>query len=411
MSNFNTKLGHYADLIVKVGLNIQNGQDLLVNAPISAASFVQQVAIKAYKAGAKNVLVEYSDEELTKTKLEMAPEEGLTEFPQWKAKGYFEMAENNVALLNIKVPNPTLLKDVDPKRVAIANNASGKAMKDFRKYTGGGRISWLIASIPTKEWATSVFPELDEDRAIDKLWDYIFYTTRIHEEDPVLLWEEHIERLNKNADYLNRKKYKKLHYTGPGTNLTIELPTQSKWMCAQFTNDQGISYVPNLPTEEVFTIPVKTGVNGVVNSTKPLNYAGNLIKNFSLTFKNGKVVDFTAEEGYETLENLLRSDEGASYLGEVALVPHDSPISNTGIIFNNTLYDENASCHIALGNALSICVEDGKKMSKEVLQSIGFNDSIVHVDFMIGSKELDIDGELEDGKIEPIFRNGNWARL
>lgn len=409
MQNFESKLEKYADLIVRVGLNLQQGQDLLVTAPISVSSFVHKVAKKAYEAGAKNVLVEYNDEELTKTTLEMAPEEGLKDFPTWKAKGYFEMAENNIAFLNIKVPNPSLLKDVDPKRVAMANKAAGEAMKDFRQYTGGGKISWLIASIPTREWAVSVFPKLDETEAIDKLWENIFYTTRVDKEDPVSIWRSHIESLTKNADYLNEKAYKKLSYKGPGTDLTIELPEKSKWMCAQFTNDKGVNYVPNMPTEEVFTIPVKTGVNGVVSSTKPLNYAGTLIKNFSLTFEQGKVVDFSAEEGYETLKNLLEADEGASYLGEVALVPHDSPISNTGIIFNNTLYDENASCHIALGNALSICVKDGKSMSKDELSAIGFNDSIVHVDFMIGSGELDIDGELEDGTTEPIFRKGNWA--
>jgi aminopeptidase len=409
MQNFESKLEKYADLIVRVGLNLQKGQDLLVTAPITASSFVHKVAKKAYEAGAKNVLVEYSDEAITKTTLEMAPEEGLIDFPMWKAQGYFEMAENNMAFLNIKVPNPSLLNGVDSKRVAMANKAAGEAMKDFRKYTGGGKISWLIASIPTKEWALSVFPGLDENTAIEKLWENIFYTTRVDQDEPVSIWKEHIESLTKNADYLNTKAYKKLHYSGPGTDLIIELPVQSKWMCAQFTNDKGVNYVPNMPTEEVFTIPVKTGVNGIVKSTKPLNYAGTLIKNFTLTFNKGKVVEFTAEEGYETLKNLLESDAGASYLGEVALVPHDSPISNTGIVFNNTLYDENASCHIALGNALSICVKDGKNMSKDDLKAIGFNDSIVHVDFMIGSAELDIHGELQDGTLEPIFIKGNWA--
>lgn len=289
------------------------------------------------------------------------------------------------------------------------NRASAEAMKDFSAYIGGGKISWLIAAFPTIEWAQTVFPELSQDEAIDKLWENIFYTTRTDQENTVALWESHISNLNKNADRLNESKYKKLHYKGPGTDLSIEFHPQTKWISAQFTNDQGIPFVPNLPTEEVFTIPVKQGVNGTVTSTKPLNYSGTLIRNFSLTFKDGKVVEFTAEEGYETLKNLLETDEGASYLGEVALVPHNSPISNTNIIFNNTLFDENASCHIALGRALSVCVEEGKNMTAEQLQKVGFNESMIHVDFMIGSAELDIDGEKEDGTIEPIFKAGDWV--
>ena len=404
-----TKLQRYADLLIRVGLNLQEGQTLLINAPIKQSDFVAQLSEKAYDAGAKNVLVEYSDERLTRLKMEKAPEEGLRDFPTWKAKGFVEMAKNNVAVLNLNSPNPTLLKGIDAQRVAMANKASGEAFKEFQPYISGGRISWLIAAVPSVAWAKSVFPELSEEKAVEELWEKIFYTTRVDQENPVQLWKEHIENMTQNADHLNDRDYRKLHYKGPGTDFTVEIHSKSKWICAQFTNDQGIHFVPNLPTEEVFTIPVRNSVNGTVSSTKPLNYSGNLINNFSLTFKDGKVTDFHAEEGYETLKGLLETDEGASFLGEIALVPHNSPISNTNIIFNNTLFDENASCHIALGNALSICVENGKEMSKDELKEIGFNESLTHVDFMIGSEQLDIDGIREDGSVEPIFRNGNWA--
>ncbi|MGM0854153.1 MAG: aminopeptidase [Bacillota bacterium] len=406
---FESNLERYADLIVQVGLNLQKDQELLISAPITAYKFVRLVTKKAYEAGVLNVLTDFYDEELKKIRLDNSSEEGLKAFPDWKAKGFIEMAENNVALLNLASPNPSLLRDADPKRVAILNRASAEAMKDFSAYIGGGKISWLIAAIPTMEWAQTVFPELSQDEAIDKLWENIFYTTRTDQENTVALWESHISNLNKNADRLNESKYKKLHYKGPGTDLSIEFHPQTKWISAQFTNDQGVPFVPNLPTEEVFTIPVKHGVNGTVSSTKPLNYSGTLIRNFSLTFKDGKVVEFSAEEGYETLKNLLDTDEGASYLGEVALVPHNSPISNTNIIFNNTLFDENASCHIALGRALSVCVEEGKNMTAEQLRKVGFNESMIHVDFMIGSAQLDIDGEKEDGTIEPIFKAGDWV--
>ncbi len=409
MNQFEQNLERYADLIVQVGLNIQKDQVLWVNAPISAYEFVRKISVKAYEIGAKNVMVDYYDEELKKIRLEKSTEEGLSSFPTWKAKGQVEMAKENVAVLSLAAPNPSLLKGVDPKRTAILNRVSAEGMKEFNSYISGGKISWLIAAIPTKEWALSVFPSLEEDEAYDKLWANIFYTTRVDRENPVELWKEHIATMTEKANYLNDQDFRKLYYKAPGTDLSIELHPKTKWICAEFTNDKGTKFVPNLPTEEVFTIPVKNGVNGVVTSTKPLNYSGNLLENFTLTFENGKVVDFQAEQGYETLKNLLETDEGASFLGEVALVPHDSPISNTGIVFNNTLYDENASCHIALGNALSICVEDGKSMTEEQLKEIGYNSSITHVDFMIGSAEMDIDGEREDGTILPIFRKGNWA--
>jgi aminopeptidase len=408
-TRYKENLERYADLIVQVGLNLQKGQELLISAPISAYEFVRQVTEKAYEAGAIHVMTDFHDEVLKKIRLEKSTEEGLKVFPHWKQKGYIEMAENNVALLNLIAPNPSLLKDIDPGRVAVLNKVAAEASKDFSSYIGGGKISWLIAAYPTEEWAVSVFPEHEKERAIEKLWENIFYTTRTDREQTVELWESHINALNDRARRLNEANYEKLHYKGPGTDLTIGFSPRTKWISAQFTNDKGTPFVPNLPTEEVFTIPDKTSVNGVVSSTKPLNYGGTLIKDFSLTFKDGKVVDFSAKDGYDTLKNLLETDEGASYLGEVALVPHNSPISNTNIIFNNTLFDENASCHIALGRALSVCVENGKELGSEELRKIGFNESMIHVDFMIGSKDLCIDGVKANGTVHPVFRNGDWV--
>ena len=244
---------------------------------------------------------------------------------------------------------------------------------------------------------------------MEKLWQAIQQAIRLDHNDPVSEWKSHQTFLQEKAAFLNEKKYKKLHYKAKGTDLTIELPEKHVWAGGGGKTEQGITFIPNMPTEEVFTLPKKDGVNGVVQSTKPLNYGGNVIENFSFTFEKGRVVDFTAEKGYETLKRLIESDDGAKHLGEIALVPHDSPISNTNLIFFNTLFDENASCHLALGSAYAFCLEGGSAMTKDELQANGANQSIVHVDFMIGSTDLDIDGETADGDLEPLFRNGNWA--
>ncbi|NBI30026.1 aminopeptidase [Chengkuizengella marina] len=410
MSEFESKLDKYAEAVVKVGLNIQKDQDVYITAPVFATNFARKVVKHAYLAGARQVLVDYHDDELDLLKYQLASEEGLKAFPTWKSKGKIEMADNNATFLGIRSKNPELLKDVDPERLAIVDKVSRTENREYsQNYISTGRISWTLVSYPSPEWATLVFPKLTEEEAVEKLWDTMFEVTRINKENPVEGWKEHMQGLETRADILNKKKYKKLHYKAKGTDLTIELHKDHKWMCAKFTNAKGTKFVPNMPTEEVFTIPFKYGVNGTVASTKPLNYNGSLINHFSLTFKEGKVVDFNADEGYDILKNLLSIDEGAKYLGEVALVPHDSPISNSNLVFYDTLYDENASCHIALGNALQTCVENVKEKSKEDLQAMGFNESLTHVDFMIGSGELDIDGETEDGTKEAIFRAGNWV--
>lgn len=409
MENFKEKLKKYAELAVKVGINIQKGQTLVINAPLASAEFVRVVAKKAYESGAKNVHVEWTDEQLTLIKYLNAPEEAFSEYPMWKAKGMEEMAKAGAGFLSILAANPDLLKGVNSERIATANKTASKALAPYKNYVMSDKACWCVMSVPTKEWAAKVFPNLNEYESIEKLWYNIFKATRVDKENPVAAWEEHINNFKSKLDYLNRKKFKKLHYKSSITDLTIELSEKHLWLGGGSYSEKGTYFVANMPTEEIFTLPKRDGVNGTVKSTKPLNYGGNLIEDFSITFENGKVIDFSAKQGYEILKKLIETDEGSHYLGEVALVPYDSPISNTNIIFYNTLFDENASCHLALGRAYPTCLEGGAEMSDVELKNNGANSSLTHVDFMVGSPDLNIDGETADGKIEPIFRNGNWA--
>lgn len=311
--------------------------------------------------------------------------------------------------MTIKPSNPDLLKGVDPQRIADANKAAGEAMKTYRQYAMSDKISWCVIAVPSPEWAAKVFPNLPASEQVPALWEAIFRATRADLDDPVQAWEQHLQTLNEKMDVLNQKRYRKLHYKAPGTDLTIELPEKHLWVSGGSVNEKGDRFVANIPTEEVFTAPAKDGVNGVVRSTKPLSYSGNTIENFELKFENGRVVDCSAEVGEDILKQLLDTDEGARRLGEVALVPHQSPISQSNLIFYNTLFDENASNHIALGQGYAFCIDGGKTMKPEELKQQGLNESITHVDFMIGSAEMDIDGETADGQLEPVFRKGNWA--
>lgn len=413
MENFKENLEKYAELAVKVGINIQKGQTLVINAPLPAAEFVRAAAKKAYEAGAKNVHVEWADEEVTRIKYLNAPDEAFSEYPMWRAQGLEEMAKEGAGFLSISASNPDLLKSVDPERISVANKTASKALDGYRSYVMADKAAWCVISVPTKEWAAKVFPDADAEKSVEKLWENIFKATRVDRENPVEAWKEHTNNLNSKLHYLNSKKFKKLHYKSPVTDLTVELPEKHLWAGGGSNVEggkyEGTYFVANMPTEEVFTMPKRDGVNGTVRSTKPLNYSGNLIDNFTLKFENGKIIDFSAEQGYETLKKLIETDEGSHFLGEVALVPHDSPISNTNIIFFNTLFDENASCHFALGKAYPTNLEGGASMSEEELTKNGANTSLTHVDFMVGSPDLNIDGETADGKLEPIFRNGNWA--
>ena len=409
MEKFENNLEKYAKLLVKTGINIQKGQTLVINAPIHGAYFVRKIAKEAYEAGAKNVHVEYSDQKLSLIKYMNAPAEAFKEYPTWKADGFAQMAGDNYAFLSLSSSDPDLFKDVDPDKIAAANKAHGEAMAVFRKYISNSTVSWCVAAMPSNEWSQKVFPELSQEEAVEKLWDNIFEATRSDQEDPVKAWNEHLEELNVKLEFLNNNPIKSLHYKGEGTDLLVELPKNHVWMGGGEDNAKGVYFIANMPTEEIFTLPLKTGVNGYVSSTKPLSYGGNLIEGFTLTFKDGKVVDFSADQGYETLKKLIATDEGSAYLGEVALVPHDSPVSNTDIIFFNTLFDENASCHFALGSAYPTNIEGGADMDQDELDAHGVNTSITHVDFMVGSEGLDIEATMINGEKKMIFEKGNWA--
>lgn len=402
-------IDRYADLTVRVGVNLQWGQTLVITASVQSVDFVRRVVRKAYEAGAYDVHIEWKDGELTRLRYNLAPMESLRDYPLWKAKGLEELAERGAAFLHIDSSNPELLKGIESKRIAEANKAAGKALKKLRNYTMSNRVCWSVVAVPSPEWAAIVFPEREESEREEALWEAILFANRCDQEDPVQAWKDHDEQLNKRVTYLNNKKYRFLHYSAPGTKLTVELPPNHLWLGGGDVSQNGTRFMANMPTEEVFTAPLKEGVNGVVRSTRPLSHSGNLIENFSLTFEKGRIVDFSAEKGYETLKRIIETDEGSRYLGEVALVPHHSPISLSGITFYNTLFDENASNHLAIGNAYCVCLEGGSGMDDAEMERNGLNTSLSHVDFMIGSADMDIDGEMADGTREPLFRNGNWA--
>jgi len=410
MDTFNANLEKYAALAVEVGVNVEPGQTVVISTPLFAAEFVRKVVRRAYEVGAKYVHVEWNDDVVTRTRYELAPSDSFAEYPiPFRAEGWKQFAANNAAFVSITGADPDLLKGIDPQRIQDANKAANAALQPWRNYLMSDKASWSVIAVPSQAWADKVFPEIESSGRVPALWDAIFKATRADQGDPVQAWRSHSDNLDKKAGFLNERKYKALHYKAPGTDLVVELPKRHFWVSAESHNAKGRPFMANMPTEEVFTAPLKTGVNGTVASTKPLSYAGNLIDNFSLTFKDGRIVDFKAETGYDTLKKLVDTDEGSHYLGEVALVPHASPISATNLIFFNTLFDENASNHFAIGKGYAFCLDGGKEMSHEELEANGLNDSLTHVDFMIGSAEMDIDGILEDGTREPLFRSGNWA--
>jgi aminopeptidase len=409
MSSFEQLLEQYAELAVRMGVNIQPGQTLVVTAPITSAELIRKIAKKAYEAGAKNVHVEWNDDQISYLKYKLAPDEAFLEYPMWRAQGWEQFAADGAAFLSISAPNPDLLKDVDPKRVANAQKTAASALKGYRNYTMSNKVCWTIIAAPTAEWAAKVFPGVPADEAVGKLWDRIFEAVRVTGGDPIQAWKDHNAFLAKTVDYMNAKQYKQLVYESEGTNLTVELPEGHEWHGGATKSGSGTMFNPNMPTEEVFTMPHKDGTNGVVRSKRPLNYGGNVIDNFTLRFENGKIVDFSAEQGYDTLKLLLDTDEGARRLGEIALVPHRSPISRMNLVFYNTLFDENASCHFALGRAYPFTLKGGTELSDEELAARGANNSLVHVDFMVGSADLKIDAVTRDGVREPLFRNGDWA--
>ncbi|URJ62543.1 aminopeptidase [Paenibacillus polymyxa] len=409
MSTFESLLEQYAELVVRVGVNIQPGQVFLVTAPLETVEFTRLIVSKAYEAGANYVQVEFEDDSITRSRFEHGDEASFDYYPAWKAEMMEKFAEDGGATLTIKVPNPDLYQGIDPQKVSRATKAAATAREGYAHYTRNAKISWCLIKAPTKAWADKVFADVAEEDRIRVMWDTIFEMNRVDGSDPIQNWQVHLNNLEQLQNKLNHKNYKSLHYRAPGTDLKIELAERHIWRGGGGENAQGIYTVANMPTEEVFTMPKRTGVNGHVTSTMPLNLNGQLVDRITFTFKDGKVTEYTAESGEQHLTHLLATDEGACYLGEVALVPHNSPISNLNRIFYNTGIDENASCHLALGSAYPFNMENGTQMNREELLQNGANVSLTHVDFMIGSAELDIDGELQDGSKEAVFRKGNWA--
>ncbi|HWK22123.1 MAG TPA: aminopeptidase [Ureibacillus sp.] len=406
---FEEKLEQYAELAVKVGVNIQKGQYLLINTSTDTLDFTRIVVKKAYEAGAGRVQVNLTDPEIVRSFYEFGAEEEFSKFPKWTVAQRHELIERKGALLWIDAEDPDLLAGIPSSRISAQEKASGNALVRYRKAIMNDEIAWSIIAVPSKKWATKVFPDLPENEQIPALWEAIFKTVRIGNGNAVENWLNHIATLENRAGQLNSMRLAKLHYKAPGTDLTIELPEKHLWISGSSKTPEGTTFIANMPTEEVFTLPAKYGVNGVVSNSKPLAYQGNIIDNFSLTFEKGKIIEAKAEEGNELLHELIGSDEGSSFLGEVALVPHKSPISESGILYYNTLFDENASNHLAIGEAYPTCYEGGQQLEDGQLESLGINVSITHVDFMIGGPEMDIDGVLPDGTVQPIFRKGNWA--
>ena len=409
MTDFNTKLAKYAELIVAVGVNVSKGHTVVLQISVDQAPLARLITQKAYELGAAEVLVQWTDDQIQREFLLHADKDRLENIPAYKVDQTEDWLKKGASRISVVSSDPGALAGVDADRVATYQAASGKAMMNLRKATQANKVSWTVVAAAGQEWAQKVFPDLDPTKAQAKLWDEIFKTTRIDSEDPIAAWKKHDETLRNKAEELNKEQFSALHYTAPGTDLIIGLPENHLWEGAGSFNVRGEEFMANMPTEEVFTAPDFRRIDGVISSTKPLSYAGSIISGMKFTFKDGKVVDFSAEKGQDVLAKLLDTDEGAKSLGEVALVPDPSPISQSGIIFFNTLFDENASNHLALGSAYAFSLQGGTEMSEEELKAHGLNRSQTHVDFMVGSDKMNIDGIKEDGTIVPVFRNGDWA--
>ncbi|NTF79701.1 aminopeptidase [Agrobacterium rhizogenes] len=403
------KLEKLAEVAVKVGLQLQGGQDLLITAPVAAMPLVRLITREAYKAGAGLVSTFYSDEETTLARYEYGHDESFDRAASWLYEGMGKAFANNTARLAISGDNPMLLSGQDPAKVARANRANSAAYKPALEKISNFDINWNIVSYPNPSWAKLVFPDDPEAIAVAKLANAIFSASRVDVEDPVAAWAEHNANLRKRSEWMNGQRFATLHFQGPGTNLKVGLADGHEWHGGASTAKNGITCNPNIPTEEVFTTPHALRVEGHVSSTKPLSHQGTLIDNIQVRFEGGRIVEAKATRGEEVLNKVLDTDEGARRLGEVALVPHSSPISASGILFYNTLFDENASCHIALGQCYSKCFVDGASLSQEQITAQGGNSSLIHIDWMIGSDKVDIDGIKPDGSSAPVMRKGEWA--
>lgn len=409
MTTFDENLKKYAKLIVEVGVNVQPGQNVVVNTQVESAPLARLIASYAFEAGANDVIINWSDSEVTALRYHKAPL-AVFEVPnKYRAEQLTDLAKGGACFIAITSEDPDLLKGVDSAKIAANQLANGDVLAEYRELMMANAVSWTVVAAASPGWAKKVFPETEESKQVEKLWEAIFQNTRIYTKDPVETWKAHDKNLAKKANELNEKQFKTLHYTAPGTDLYIGLPENHLWVGAGSYNQKGHEFMANMPTEEVFCCADKYSVSGYVSSTKPLSYGGNIIDNFKVSFENGRIVQVEAEQGEAILKSLIETDEGSHYLGEVALVPDPSPISQSGILFYNTLFDENASNHLAIGSAYAFNVKGGEQMSREELEKIGVNNSRTHVDFMIGSAQMNIDGITQSGESIPVFRNGDWA--
>jgi aminopeptidase len=403
------KLDRLAAVAIQVGLGLGRGQELVMTAPLEALPLARKITEHAYRAGATLVTTLLTDDESTLLRFAYAPEESFDKAPEWLQNGIAAAYRSGAARLAITGSDPALLAQQDSNKVARLNVANSKAMRPALELITKHEINWTIVACAAPAWARVVFPNEPEDRAVEHLWDAIFSTTRIDVEDPVAEWRAHDAALRRRAEILNTKRYRALHFRGPETNLRVGLADDHLWLGGGTTAGNGLYCIPNMPTEEVFTTPHKDRVDGVVTSSKPLSYQGTLIEGIAVKFEKGCIVQASAKKGDTVLRRMIETDEGAGRLGEVALVPHSSPIAQSGLLFWNTLFDENAASHIALGQAYSTCIRGGARMDSTQLASKGANESLIHVDWMIGSGAMDLDGLRDDNTAEPLMRSGEWV--
>ncbi|TCS62781.1 aminopeptidase [Primorskyibacter sedentarius] len=402
-------LDRLAEVAVRTGLNLQPGQDLVLTAPVGALPLVRRVAAAAYRAGAGLVSPILSDDGVTLARFDNAGDDSFDRAPGWLYQGMAAAYENGAARMAISADDPMLLADVDPAKVARAGKANSIAYKPALSKISNFDINWSIVSYPSAGWAKRMFPDLAEDEAVARLANAIFAASRVTNDDPVAAWAAHNAALRTRTQWLNGQRFSALHFTGPGADLTVGLADDHEWHGGASEAKNGVVCNPNIPTEEVFTTPHAARTEGYVRATKPLAHQGSLIEDIEVRFEAGRIVEAKASRGEAVLLKLLDTDEGARRLGEVALVPHSSPISQSGLLFYNTLFDENAACHIALGQCYSKCFLNGADLSEDEVTAKGGNSSMIHVDWMIGGADTDIDGILPDGSTVPVFRKGEWA--
>jgi len=413
---FGDMLKSYGELAVRVGLNLQPGQRLLIIGPLAsggasleAAPLVREIAASAYRTGAPLVETVWGDEALQLLRFQQAPRDSFREVSAWLPKALVDHVDSGHAVVSVYANDPDLLNGVAPELIGDLQKASGMSLRPFRERIGRNDVNWLVVAAACASWAAKVFPDVDRDQQTARLWDAIATLCRLDQPDPIQAWERHLDNLASRRDRLNEKRYDALAYKGPGTNLRIGLPERHVWVSGRSSTRSGIPFVPNLPTEEVFTMPHKDLVEGVVRATKPLSYAGTLIENFTLRFSGGRIVETTAERGETVLRQLVATDAGSARLGEIALVPALSPVARSGLLFYNTLFDENAASHVAIGSAYKFTMDGGDAMDEDTFERAGGNRSATHVDLMIGSREVDIDGIRADGTAEAVMRMGEFV--